>query len=235
MKNPFASLFRARDKPKDAVSGAVGDAISDGVRKAVQPKVDEAANDLKEAANALNEAAKTSPSLEESVNNLNQAVEEAGAAGQTMMGTNGKPKKIDPLWNERQKAAAEEADYIAEGQMYVISNLNTAEQDAAVLQEWREKLPEIPVWEGGGYQNEIEFGSDYMMFTVMIIKSARAEAELEKYQRKCIAAGFMPTDGNTESWSSRQYLHQTVNGKPFTIDTEHAFDGDGVTIWVYYK
>lgn len=237
---------------KSAVRGAVSDAISDGVKKAIQPKVDQyaakavdnATKDLETATAEMEEARKNaseaSPSLTASLNQLSNALNEAGksleeagfttgnaagnASGNTGAGYN-------PAWTERQKAAAAELDYQTNDYFRFIDDLSSEEEDKAVIDKWREKWPDVPVWEEGGYGFSInEEGPDYMEFRVQFLRRDHAEEAVKRYQEKVLAAGYTDAD---DKFHDRKWLYKMAGGDKIEVDTEHAFEIEGVSVWMY--
>ncbi len=99
-----------------------------------------------------------------------------------------------------------------------------ADNDAAVMREWDEKLPQYPKWNLGGCEFNIEsIDGGYMMFAVRFPGDPNAAyAAMKAYQEVLLQNGFRQAG----QYPSIEHLYKKMNGICYHVDTEHCFGGD---------
>jgi len=105
-------------------------------------------------------------------------------------------------------------------------------KDAAVLSEWRAKLPHFPVWDCGGTHYElVELEQGRFCFSAWFNGDvSAAEQAVRQYVARLKESGFR-TAGK---YPSDAHLYKMVDGVCFHADTEHCFEGDSDAPSVYF-
>lgn len=106
-----------------------------------------------------------------------------------------------------------------------------AAKDAAVLEKWKELLPEYPVWSCGGKDFQIEQLDGAIMFGAEFPNSTLAEKAVEAYRAVVKAAGFRQEG----QYPSDEHLYLRVNGVSCHVDTEHCFEGGSESPSIYFN
>lgn len=103
-------------------------------------------------------------------------------------------------------------------------------KDEAVLNEFREYLPQYPVWNCGGKNFCLERDSEYCWFSARFEDYNRARAAVEQYKQLLLQNGFRQAG----QYPSSDQLFKKVDGVCYNADTEHCFDGDSDCPTIYF-
>ncbi len=98
-----------------------------------------------------------------------------------------------------------------------------AAKDQQVLDEWQQKIPHYPLWNGGGYSFNLEYvEGTYYMFVAELESYEQAKEAVKNYRILLQESGFRPAG----QYPSVEHLYKMVDGVCYHVDTEHCFDGD---------
>ena len=100
-------------------------------------------------------------------------------------------------------------------------------RDNAVLSQWGAVLPQYLKWCFGGHDLSLEQTGDYDGYPFYSFGiSGVGSREVEQYVQLAKQQGFRPAG----KYPDDSQLFKRVDGLVYNIDTEHAFDGGGVSI-----
>lgn len=98
-----------------------------------------------------------------------------------------------------------------------------AKTDEAMAQ-WDILLPQYPKWQLGGYDLRVErLDEACCQFSA----SGVGRAEFEQYRQLALSNGFRPAGQTPDQYQ----LYKRVDGVVYNLDLEHAFEGDGLTLY----
>lgn len=103
-------------------------------------------------------------------------------------------------------------------------------RDAAVMQEWSERLSAYPRWNGGGSDCNIEQYDGYIMFAAKLQNAYAAQNAVNQYRELLKQNGFR----SAGEYPCVEHLYKMANGVCFHCDTEHCFDGDSDHPTLYF-
>lgn len=101
------------------------------------------------------------------------------------------------------------------------------EQDYKVLEEFKQKLPQYPVWNVGGYEFELEYRGEQEGFPMYTLKLLGPAFLLDLYKQEILKAGFQYLGGPYSDVMSKM-----IDGKCFCFTTTDAIQDEN--IWVNY-
>ena len=106
----------------------------------------------------------------------------------------------------------------------VAEEKRAAEQDAAVMLEWDQKLSAFPKWNCGGHQYNLEQygGSDYVFTAGFDGNHGAALQAVEQYRQTLLENGFREAG----QYPSPEHLYKMENDICYHVDTENCFEGD---------
>ena len=104
-------------------------------------------------------------------------------------------------------------------------------KDQKVLDEFKEYLPQYPVWSCGGKNFILEKESDYCWFSARFDSNFSAEKAVESYRQLLMNNGFRQAG----QYPSICHLYKMINGTCYHADTEHCFEGDSDTPTIYFN
>ena len=97
-----------------------------------------------------------------------------------------------------------------------------ADNDAAALKQWAEKMPQYPVWNCGGTDFCLEIFESYSIFTVRLENSFSAQNAINKYRETLLQNGFRQAG----EYPCKEHLYKKIGDVCYHVDTEHCLDGD---------
>ncbi len=108
-----------------------------------------------------------------------------------------------------------------------------ADRDAALMQEWEEKLAAYPKWSCGGSDFNMEqMDGGYIMFAASFSGDVNeAYIAVKRYRELLMQNGFRQAG----QYPSIEHLYKKINGVCYHVDTEHCFDGDGDCSTLYFN
>ena len=104
-------------------------------------------------------------------------------------------------------------------------------KDQKVLDEFKEYLPQYPVWSCGGKNFILEKEPDYCWFSARFDSNFSAEKAVEGYRQLLMNNGFRQAG----QYPSICHLYKMINGTCYHADTEHCFEGDSDTPTIYFN
>ena len=102
--------------------------------------------------------------------------------------------------------------------------------DAAVMAEWNEKLPQYPKWSCGGTDYRIENDGEYYWFYAHFDNHVEAEAAWNQYRALVKQSGFRPAGANTNDY----HFYKMVDGIYYHCGFENFFENDSNTPTIYF-
>ncbi len=106
-----------------------------------------------------------------------------------------------------------------------------AENDAAVMTQWDEKLSQYPKWSCGGKNFNIEDYDGHIMFAADFEgNSYQAQSAVEQYRGILLNNGFRQAG----QYPSESHLYKMADGICYHVDTEHCFEGDSDCPCIYF-
>lgn len=106
-------------------------------------------------------------------------------------------------------------------------------KDQEVLNEWAQWMPQVPVWNCGGSQYNLdEYERNSYGFSAGYDGSHRdARRAVEAYR------DYLKTNGFREAgqYPNEQHLYKRVDGVVYHVDTEHCFEGDSDRACIYFN
>ncbi len=243
------------------VSDAVGKAVGNVVRQAVEPAAtnfaNKAAGAIDQAAQNTNQQALRSSGLEGAMANLERSMQgyatEAAKNMKVCPGCNKSTtadKKFCPECGEKlpEQTIAQGAVCTSCGKQNPIgtkfcTDCGTklpaeiqkeqaqAENDAAVMTQWDEKLSQYPKWSCGGKNFNIEDYDGHIMFAADFEgNSYQAQSAVEQYRGILLNNGFRQAG----QYPSPEHLYKKIDGICYHVDTEHCFEGDSDCPCIYF-
>ncbi len=109
----------------------------------------------------------------------------------------------------------------------------TAAKDAAVLQEWDQKLSQYPKWNCGGIYYHIEpYDVNQFAFSASFEGDHfTAKQAVHQYRELLLQNGFVQAG----QYPSQEHLYKMINGLCYHVDTEHCFEGDADCPSIYFS
>lgn len=132
-------------------------------------------------------------------------------------------KKVEPKANELADKAAEQLVESSARLDKANEQLKQASADyQSILDEWKDKLPQYPVWPCGGNNFQIEEIDGVYYFTACFEDSLTAKNAVKSYAQVLLQSGYRPKNDNLTD----DNFYKTINGKCYYVDLEHCFDSD---------
>ena len=104
-------------------------------------------------------------------------------------------------------------------------------KDQKVLEDFKEHLPQYPVWSCGGKNFILEKESDYCWFSARFDSNFSAENAVGQYRQLLMDNGFKQAG----QYPNITHLYKMINGTCYHADTEHCFEGDSDTPTIYFN
>lgn len=237
-----------------AIRRGIGDAVSKAVSKAVEPSVtrvtDKAATAIEQAAQNTERQVQQASGLDSAVANLERSMQNyATQAAKSMKLC---PNCQTPARAEQQfcpecgtrlpeQTVAQGAVCTSCGKQNAIGTKfcagcghklpaaiaeeeRRASKNAAVMEQWAQKLPQYPRWSCGGTDLYIEdYGSDGLLFGASFEgNAAAARRAVDEYRQILLQNGFRQAG----QYPHIEQLYKRVDGVVYNVDTEHCFEGD---------
>ncbi len=106
-----------------------------------------------------------------------------------------------------------------------------ADRSSAALAQWRDDLPQYPVWNGGGTELSIERYDGYYAFTACLESSYAARNAINRYRDLLMQHGFRQAG----QYPTVEHLYKKINARCYHVDTEHCFEGDSDAPTIYFN